>query len=137
MNWELLIIFSVSLFVGVILFSWVFNDYRRNRGIKLFTEYITVLDYHMEKAYGMIYKDRVLVYSLEATRPTEEEINEMAHEFVILVQKLLGTNLQKEIIFLYGDTDSFTFNMIEYFNTKFEDDQIRQDAMDNLTSGEE
>jgi hypothetical protein len=108
---------------------------KRKEFIKNFPEYMGVLNYHMEKAYDMIHKDRILIYSLEAQGLDDKNFNIASQDFVRLVIKLLGPMLYNELVFLYGDVDTFSFNVLEYFNTRYEDDEVRQTALDNL--GEE
>ena len=129
----------VSLIIGVIfcitllfIFRWIYYDIKRSRMVKNFTDYRATLEYNMERAFDLIYKDRILVYSLEALKVDEEDIDVISKEYVQLVQKLIGPTLQKEFIFMYGDIETFTFNLLEYFNLRYENDEIRKDSMDDL-----
>jgi len=129
-----LIFLSIIAFIICFFFGLrsILNDRRRNRMIKNFTDYISVLQFHMEKAYDMIHKDRVLVYSLEATKVPEEHINIASKDFITLLQKLIGPRLLKEFIFLYGNYDTFAFVLAEYFSTRYEDDEIRKTSMNEM-----
>lgn len=104
--------------------------------IKDFADYTSVLQFHMEKAYDIIHKDRVLIYSLEATRVPEEKVNIATKDFITLVEKLLGPRLRKEFIFLYGNYETFAFTMVEYFNTRYEDDEIRKTSISDMMESE-
>jgi hypothetical protein len=106
------------------------------RSIKNFEQYATVLEYYMQKAYEIIYKDRILIYSLEAVRVTDIEFNIISKDFALLVFKLMGSNLKNEYVNLYGSEETLIFNLMEYFNRKFDDDEIRKKAEDNLIEGE-
>jgi len=86
----------------------------------------------MEKAYDMIHKDRILVYSLEAQRLKESEIDVVSKDFITLTQKLIGPRLQKEFVFLYGNYETFAFIMAEYFSTRYEDDEIRKSSVSEM-----
>jgi hypothetical protein len=57
-------------------------------------------------------------------------------EFVKLVQKFIGPIMLKEYIFFFGDEDTFIFNVLEYFSFKYENDEIRQTAMEQITEAE-
>ena len=61
----------------------------------------------MEAVYDMVHKDRILVYSLEATRVPEDEINVVSKDFINLVEKMLGPRLRGEFIFLHGNYETF------------------------------
>jgi len=49
---------------------------------------------------------------------------------------LIGPSIQKELTKFYGNEKVLMFNVIEFFNTKFEDDEIRKNALDNLAAGD-
>ena len=120
------------LFITIIVYSRDLSNKKRMRYVSRFVTYITTLNYFLEKAYDIIHKDKLLIYSLEATKPDETDIDKHSKEFAVLVLNMIGPMLEKEFICLYGDEDSFYFNILEYFNNKYEDDEIRKTALDNL-----
>jgi hypothetical protein len=136
---EFYIVF-ISLFIFIVFLSLcgksIFAHKKREIMIKNYDSYIAVLQYNMEKAYGMIHKDQVLVYSIEATTLPDKEFHKASVDFIQLVQKLLGPTLTKEMIFLYGDYDTFIFNLAEYFNTRYDDDEIRKSALSDVMESE-
>jgi len=133
LNIILLIICLVIFGSGVIyIFRKVYDDLKRERIIKNFVAYSTVLDYHLERAYELVHKDKILIYSLEATTLPDKEFNEYSKVFLRLAQKIMGPSLLKEFEFFYGDYDTLVFNMIEYFNTKYENDEIRKNSLSAL-----
>ncbi len=98
-------------------------------------QYMKVLDYYMEKAFDIIYKDRILVYSISGTKPDEKDIKKNSIDFAKLTLKLLGSTLTEEFVYLYGNEDTFIFIIIEYFNTKTEHDEIKQASIDQIMEG--
>lgn len=104
--------------------------------IRNFSYYDALLEKHMEKAYDILYKDRILIYSIEATKLNDDEFRKVAKDFLSLVLTMLGKELTKEFISIYGSEDTFYFNIVEYFNTKFDDDEIRRSAQDSLMNQE-
>jgi len=110
----------------------IFYDIRKIKYVKEFNSYLAVLEFHMEKSYEMIYKDRMMIFSVEATKVTDDQFNEYAKEFAVLVLYFLGPMLHKELVNLYGNEETLFFNIIEYFNVKYENDEIRESSMDNL-----
>ncbi len=130
------IIILIIIAVGTVVAIRLYMSGRRRHFIINFSEYMTVLNYHMEKAYDLIHKDRILIYSMEASRLDDTEFNRASQDFVRLLIKLLGPMLYKEFVFLFGDVDTFTFNLIEYFNTRYENDEIRKASVENLTEEE-
>lgn len=140
MNIEFYFYFALSVVIVVLLytsFNKVFNHQKRSNCIKNFTDYVAILNYHLERAYDLIHKDQILVYSLDGTRVKEEDINRVSENFVRLTIKLIGPTLYKDFVTLYGDDDTFIFNVVEYFNTHYEDDAIRKQTIENFTSEEE
>lgn len=130
------VLINVS-FVSIILFmGWkIYSNIMRMKYVKSFVEYISVLDYSMNKAYDIIYKDRVLVYSLDAQRVRDEDFAVISNDFARLVIKLIGPTLYSEFVTLYGDKETLIFNLVEYFNTRYEDDEIRKQSLDDITEG--
>lgn len=136
---QLLIILGVSsflvMFIVVCAFS-VFKHFKRLEYIKKFSDYRAVLEYHLEKAYDMIHKEHILAYSLDAFRIDDEDYDKISKEFVRLVGKFIGPVLLKEFVYLYGDESTFVFNLLEYFSTKYESDEIRNTALEQITEKE-
>jgi len=90
----------------------------------------------MDKAYDMVHKDKILAFSLDAYRIPDDQYESISQDFVRLVRKYIGPTLLNEFIQLYGDEDSFLFILLDYFSKRYEDDEIRKTAMDNLTQEE-
>lgn len=129
------ILLVLLIFVFIIILSLVvdYQDKKRiSQKIEKFESYVAVLDFHLQKAYDIIYKDRMLIYSLEATKIDDKEFDIVSKDFCYLVFKILGPSLQNEFIELYGNEETLIFNILEYFNTKVENDQIREKAKQNL-----
>jgi len=129
----------VSLFALVILsgallwYAISYKSYQKRQSyVDNFTSYMSVLNYYMEKAFDMIYKDRILVFSVEGTRPSSEEFNTYSKDFCKLVFRMLGPTLLKEFTFLFGNEETLIFLVTEYFNTKSENDEIRQASLDQI-----
>lgn len=125
----------VILIFGLVGLS-IARSYRRSKYIKLFTDYRGVLEYHLEKAYDMVHRENILPYSLEAFRVKDEDYNRISQDFVRLVQKFIGPMMLKEFIYLYGDEETFIFNLLEYFSSKYENDEIRNTALEQITESE-
>ena len=97
----LLIIMTIMM--GAFLTIRMYHSKRRSQFVRDFTQYISVLEFHMVKAYDIIHKDRILVYSIDAVTLTDEEFNRASQDFVRLVIKQLGPMLFKEFVFMYGN----------------------------------
>ena len=130
-----------GVLVAIFILLWrslkvVVKAYKRNRYVEKFSDYRSVLEYHMEKAYDMIHKEHILTYSLDAYRIDEKDYDRISKEFVRLVAKFVGPSLLEDFIYLYGDVDTFSFNILEYFSTKYENDEIRNSAMEQITEAD-
>jgi len=97
--------------------------------------YMKLLSYYMDKAFDIIYKDRILIYSIEGTKPDDNEVKQNSIDFAKLTLKLMGPTLIEEFTYLYGDEDTFIFSLVEYFNTKAENDEIKQASINNIMDG--
>lgn len=136
-------VIAIILTIGILLFTLVFFCGRsmfihkkREMMIKNFESYTAVLHYHMEKAYNIVHKDQILTYSLEATTLPDKEFYKASFDFVKLVEKLLGPTLKKELTFLYGNYDTFAFNLAEYFNERYDNDEIRKVSINEMMQTE-
>jgi len=127
-----LIVIILTLFVSF----YFINKLRIFKIVNSFESYRIILEYHMQKAYDIIYKDKILIYSIEAIRISDIDFEIVTKEFIKLVFKLIGPNLRKEFETLYGNEETLMFNLVEYFNTKFESDEIRKKSEETLTNDE-
>jgi len=126
-----------TVFIGIAVgVSTIFKHYKRIHYMKSFTDYRAILEYNMEKAYEMVHKENILTYSLEAYRVDDDDYDKISKDFVRLVGKLCGPVLIREFIFLYGDIDNYTFNLLEYFSTRYENDEIRNTALEQITDSD-
>lgn len=134
LNFISLSVYVIITLICLRMFWHLYIFFKRSTHIKSFTDYLAVLEYHMSKAYDLIHKDRILVYSLEAMRVKDDEFIEISQDFVKLVLKFIGPSLEEDFINFYGDQNTFIFNMVEYFNTRYEEDSIRKQTMDEISS---
>jgi len=133
-NGVLLLVSVIAITIFLKILWNLYQFYKKTTEIKEFPNYLTILEYHMSKAYDIIYKDRILVYSLEATRIKDEDFNRITEDFVRLVIKFIGPSLYKTFCEFYGDENTFIFNVAEYFNNKYEEDAIRKQTIDEITT---
>lgn len=135
------ILYFISVLIAVesiFLKIMKFLEKRENKKlIKDFEHIHAILTFHMDGAYETIHKDNILVYSLDGVKPSEKDIDQISHEFVKLTLKLAGPNLINTFIELYGDEDTLYFVMLDFFNRRFEDDEIRSSAVDTIQNGGE
>jgi len=133
----LLILTGVLSIISLVIFGKIIDVKRRKQCMDKFTNYQGILEYFMEKAFEIIYKDQVLIYSLEGTKPKESAIDAMSQDFVRLTQKFIGPMMLDEFVFMYGGTEAFTFNLVNYFSLRYEDDEIRNSTLANIAEDEE
>jgi hypothetical protein len=135
-NYIQIVIYTILTLIAFRIGWKIFSFHTRVTQIKGFGDYIAVLEYHMNKAYEIIHKDRILIYSLEASKLSDGEFEVVTRDFVNLVFKFIGSSLKKDLIKFYGDEDTFTFNIVEYFNTRYEEDSIRKQTIEEMSSVE-
>jgi sRNA-binding regulator protein Hfq len=131
-SYILLVVSVIIFFIVLLVTIYYIERFRMSSKIVKFDSYAAVLLYHMEKAFDIIYKDRMLIYSIEATRVNDKEFDSASKDFVYLVLKMIGPSLKEEFVELYGDEETLVFILIEYFNTRNETDTIREKARENL-----
>lgn len=128
--------FAIIFLSGIGLIYYQDKVKRNRRLLKEFEHNRVILEYNLNKAYSLVHKDEILIYSLEATKLADEDFDRVTKEFVKLVAKLLGPRLVKAFVFIYGDYETFLFNLVEFFNSKYEDDEIRDAAQQDLMESE-
>jgi hypothetical protein len=101
-----------------------------------FTVIMSILDFHVKKAFEIIYKEKILIYSMEATKPSQAEFETISKDFARLVMKLLGPNFLESLVSLYGNEETLLFNLMEMFNTFFENDEIYKSTSNQIMESE-
>jgi len=131
----------LSFFIIIVLvFLLFFSIFRRLKNlffVKFFSDYQAILQYYMDRSYDIVYKDRVLVYSLEAMKLPDDKFLEASRDFANLTIKLLGPRLEKDLIEFFGNRQTLLLNITNYFNLKYEEDEIRRGSLNNLTESED
>jgi len=127
-------LFVFVLTSGIILF-YIFDKRSLEKVLK-FEDLVSILLFHMEKSYDIIYKSKIMVYSLDALKMNEQQYQAVSEQFVILTFKMLGSVMKKHLIDLYGDDKTLILNMMEYFSNRFEKDEIYKASYDNFVNGE-
>lgn len=135
-NNYILLVFVISCFFLLLIVKIIIGELRTRNFVKSFTTYHGILKYYMDKAFDLIYKDRILVYSLEGTKLSEEELNKTSKDFIQLVLKFIGPKLTSELVHFFGNFDTLLFNVADYFNTRYEEDSIREDSLNSLSESE-
>jgi hypothetical protein len=128
------IIFILFIFILFYLLYFLYKKITIITQIRLFSYYSVILEYYINRAYEIIHKDKILIYSLEGMHIKENEFSIISQDFVKLTIKLMGPNLYKEFINFYGNEETFIFNLIEFFNTRYENDEIRKHSIENISS---
>ena len=94
-DYYIVLVLIISWFFLLLIVKTILRELQTHNFVKSFTIYHGILKYYMDKAFDLIYKDRILVYSLEGTKLSEEELNklisnsakviaEAGHEIVII-----------------------------------------------------
>lgn len=125
-------IICLILLIIVCMSLKIFNWITRIKYITHYRDYLISFEDFLDKAYTLIYKDRILIYSIEATKITDEQFRVDAKDFASLTKKLMGPKHYNHFIDFYGDEATLLFNIVEYFNTKYEEDEIRKNSVENL-----
>jgi hypothetical protein len=79
----------------------------------------------------------MLIYSLEAMRVPDEHFIVFTKDFITLVLKLMGKKMEKEFSYVFGNTETLIFNITEFFNSKYEEDEIRRDSLSAMIESDE
>jgi len=131
-NW-----FYVAMYIPIlgVIFSIlsIIKEYLSNitdlKILKAYQEYETLAEYYYDKSYSMIYKDNILVFSAEGVSPNEEDIKDIQHKYIELLVTLMGDWLTDQFIKYYGDRHTFYVNALSFFDSRYENDAIKESAI--------
>ncbi|OQB42014.1 MAG: hypothetical protein BWY04_00500 [candidate division CPR1 bacterium ADurb.Bin160] len=130
------------VFLCVVALSYIiyiflnFFDEKRKYNIEKFSEYSGILNFYMEKAYAIIYKNELMIYSVEGMKLDDIIFQEITKKYIILVLKMMGSRAEKEFLYFFGDAKTMYFNISEYFNYRYEQDEIRHATQKELINSE-
>jgi hypothetical protein len=88
------------------------------------SNYESLLDKTLEKAYESVYKAQVVAYSASAVRPENEQLETIKRNYIKLAFQLMGPNLENTFIMYYGDRGTLIKAMIVYMETRLDNDTI-------------
>lgn len=126
--------FSI-IFISIQIRNYIKDKHEINK-INQAENYLVLLDRVMDKSYQMVYKNDILPYSIDAYELGENQYNSTLRNYINLVWKFLGPNLRENLVDFFGDEQSLILNISEYFNTRYENDEIRKSSMDNMMEQE-
>lgn len=133
-------IYAIIIIGLLVIVIKKFNSYKefqkRQTYVIHYPHYKILFESFLEKAFDIIYKDRILIFSMEGIKPSEQDFKQYSIDYIKLVLKLLGPNLTEELLFLYGNEETLHFSIAEYFNTRSENDEIKQASIDRLIEEE-
>jgi hypothetical protein len=131
-NWYFVCVFIPCIGVIFSILSIIkkyLNDIVDLKLMKSFQEYETLMEYYFEKAYVTIYKDNIMVYSVEGMSPKEEDIKNIQHRYLELLGSLMGDWLMNQLIKYYGDRHTLYVNALTYFDAHYENDAVKEAAI--------
>jgi len=131
-NW-----YYIALYIPVIgvVFSIlsIIKNYLINiidlKRMKIYQDYETLAEYYFDKSYTTIYKDNILVFSVEGLSPKEEDIKDIQHKYLELINTLMGDWMVSQFVKYYGDKHAFYVNALTYFDSHYENDAIKESAI--------
>jgi len=130
----IVIILEINVYTIISIFNKKNNLNYSIERLKIFEKYETLLALYTEKAYQVIYKDHIMVYSVEGMSPKEEDIVEIQKLYLSLLLEIMGPKLVNEMLNYYGNDDALYKNALIYFDSEYENDAIKKSAIDRQLS---
>jgi len=135
-NPDLAIIYIIIALVIVGFFVNKSVDKKLNRffnmptfNMKDFPDMQVILEWHLERAYKIIYKDEILVFSAEGMTVREEDYTKIQKHFLNLSIDLMGDTLLNHLTWFYGNEMVLYRNMCLYFDESYESDTLRDESI--------
>jgi len=131
-NWYFMLVYIPVIGVIFSILS-IINKYLNNivdlKRVKIYQDYETLGEYYFDKSYLTIYKDNILVYSVEGMSPKEEDITKIQHKYLELLVTLMGDWMVDQFIKYYGSKHAFYMNALSFFDSRYEDDAIKESVI--------
>jgi len=86
--------------------------------------YLDLSKYFCEMSYDMIYKDKLLAYSSNGHKVSGDELESIQRDFIKLTIDLMGDTNLNYLIKFYGGLVNLNENMILWFRSKNDNDEI-------------
>ena len=137
---EFYIAILVSIIFFILIYSLIGRNIENKKNFQVITNFESssaVLQFVMEKSYDITFKDKLLVYSVEGMKIDDKQFGLYSKDFGSLVLKMMGPRLRSELTYVFGDEETLLFNIIDFFNTKYENDEIRKSQQEKLMNPEE
>lgn len=128
--------YTLTLIIICFFVGYVIKTKKNEHLVKDYAYYQVMLDIFLQKAYDLIYKDEIFIYSLEATKLASSDFDLITKKYIRLVEKLMGPRIVKIYIDFFGNHETFIFYMAENFNARYEDDEIRKTSIDQMQEKE-
>lgn len=124
------------LYISVLLNFFLFKETKKHPkkpiSIESYNTLKKIFEEAMDRAYSIMYKRSILVYSIDGEKVSEKDYNSISREFYRLSMKFLGPENKKRLTDFYGNEATLIFNNLNYFNEKYENDEIREEALTNF-----
>lgn len=127
-----LIMFVLFFILGLLYIHNHLVIKRNQSAVEKYPIYMSTFETIGQRCFDIIYKDELLVYSVEGQKVRDDEFDVIIRKFVDLFFRYCGQTMLKEFVFLYGDVETLTFVLVEFFHTKYENDEIYGDTINNI-----
>lgn len=121
MNLFFLLLLPFYIYLIFYFFNFIFQKYLQ---IIYHKKFIDLLEYFLNIAYEMIYKDQITPYSLEGYKVTNDELETLQRNFVKLSIKLIGPGIKKSLILFFGNYETLTTFIITYLQKRMDTDEL-------------
>jgi len=119
----ILLLLNLFLFIFILLFAEQFIH--RYFLLNKYKITIELLDYFLNKSYGVIYNDQIIGYASDGYKVIpDDELETIERNFVKLTFELMGSNNAKLFILFFGSRVVLIDNMILYMRREIEQDTL-------------
>ena len=86
--------------------------------------YVELQNYFCEVAYDNVYKDQIIGFASSGYKISGDELETTKRNFVKLVAQLMGNSHYSNLYRYYGSSDTLNLNLILWFNSKIDADEL-------------
>jgi len=119
---------DIYFIIGLIVLFFVYRSIRESISnyiiVNKHQSYVELYEWFLEKAYDIVYRTHVMVYSSEGLNPSAADIESAKRNFVKLTREMMGSTIEQELIQFFGSEQTLTENTILYFQEKTMADEL-------------
>lgn len=114
------------LFLIFIIFICCLRISKRYIIVNKHKKYLELFIYFMDSSYDIIYRNQVMSVSAQGYNLSGSELETVQRNFVKLSRSMMGSEIESQLIYFFGDENTLTQNIMIYFQKRSDNDELKE-----------